>query len=131
MSDDTDHAMTPEVRAILANAMPHHFPPPSVKIAHLTVENAALQAKIAECEEYLKQGETPRQRMDRDHADVLSLMRLLGREKQRVELATAALEEIVRQCGNPIKSQPVSNERIIERNEETAMNALAEMRVKE
>ena len=47
---------------------------------------------IAECEEYLKQGETPRQRMDRDHADVLGLMRLLAREKQRTEAIVAAYD---------------------------------------
>ena len=97
------------------------------KIANLTEATAALKATIAECEMYLKDGETPRQRMDRDHADVLGLLRQLEREKTRVELAKSALEEIVEQCQNPIRTQPVSNERIIERNECTALNALAQM----
>ena len=38
---------------------------------------------IAECAMYLKPGETPRQRMDRDHADVLNLMKMLAMEKKK------------------------------------------------
>lgn len=48
---------------------------------------AELEAERAECDEYLKLDETPRQRMDRDQADVLSLMKLLKCEKYKLEAA--------------------------------------------
>ena len=54
------------------------------------------QGMVLDCEEYLKDGETPRQRMDRDQADVLGLMKLLQREKERVAIALAAGGETVR-----------------------------------
>jgi hypothetical protein len=40
-----------------------------------------LQALLDDCAEYLKDGETPRQRMDRDHHDVLSLMEMLAKDR--------------------------------------------------
>jgi hypothetical protein len=43
------------------------------------------EALVAECAEYLKEGETPRQRMDRDHKDALMLMELLVAEKTKVK----------------------------------------------
>lgn len=43
------------------------------------------QSMVLDCEEYLKPGETPRQRMDRDHADVLALLKLLEAEKRKAE----------------------------------------------
>lgn len=56
----------------------------------LAAERDAARALVAECAEYLKAGETPRQRMDRDHKDVLALMELLVAEKNKVrELKTA------------------------------------------
>lgn len=55
---------------------------------------AELEAERADCDKYLKPDETPRQRMDRDHADVLSLMKLLEREKYKLEAARdKALED--------------------------------------
>jgi hypothetical protein len=39
------------------------------------------EALVADCAEYLKDGETPRQRMDRDHADVLALMEMLAKDR--------------------------------------------------
>lgn len=53
----------------------------------------AAEALIADCADYLKEGETPRQRMDRDHKDVLALMDMLAKEKTKREAAEAALEE--------------------------------------
>lgn len=50
-------------------------------ITALRAEVKKLTEERDECNIYLKEGETPRQRMDRDHADVLSLMELLAREK--------------------------------------------------
>lgn len=51
------------------------------------------EALIADCADYLKEGETPRQRMDRDHKDVLALMDMLAKEKIKREAAEAALAE--------------------------------------
>jgi Asp-tRNA(Asn)/Glu-tRNA(Gln) amidotransferase B subunit len=53
----------------------------------------AAEALIADCADYLKEGETPRQRMDRDHKDVLALMDMLAKEKIKREAAEAALAE--------------------------------------
>ena len=49
------------------------------------------QSMVIDCEEYLKPGETPRQRMDRDHADVLGLIKLLETEKRKSERLEAQL----------------------------------------
>ena len=43
------------------------------------------QSMVLDCEEYLKPGETPRQRMDRDHADVLALIKLLEASRRKSE----------------------------------------------
>jgi len=56
----------------------------------LAVERDDAMALVAECAEYLKDGETPRQRMDRDHKDVLALMELLVAEKNKVRELKAA-----------------------------------------
>lgn len=55
----------------------------------------AAEALIADCADYMKEGETPRQRMDRDHKDVLALMDMLAKEKMKREAAEAALKEAV------------------------------------
>ena len=47
-----------------------------------STEVARLRALVAECADYLKEGETPRQRMDRDHADVLALMEMLAKDRK-------------------------------------------------
>ena len=52
------------------------------------------EALIAECDEYLKADETPRQRMDRDHADVLSLMDMLAKDRTRRDTAEAELTRL-------------------------------------
>lgn len=44
-----------------------------------------LHAQIAACEPYLKEGETPAERIERDHLDSLALMTLLAREKTKNE----------------------------------------------
>lgn len=58
-----------------------------------------LHAQIAACEPYLKEGETPAERIERDHKDSLALMTLLAREKTKNEAtlreaATQALEAL-------------------------------------
>jgi hypothetical protein len=49
------------------------------------------RAKATEvgCEKYLKEGETPAERIERDHLDSLALMGLLAKEKIRAERAEA------------------------------------------
>lgn len=54
-----------------------------------------LYAQIAACEPYLKEGETPAERIQRDHRDSLALMTLLAREKTKNEALLEALREIV------------------------------------
>ncbi len=58
------------------------------------------ESLIAECAEYLKEGETPKQRMDRDHADVLSLMEMLTTDRKRRDEAEArcqVLEAVIQE----------------------------------
>jgi predicted Zn-ribbon and HTH transcriptional regulator len=47
------------------------------------------QSMVLDCEKYLKPGETPRQRMDRDHAESLVLMKLYQGALERAEAAEA------------------------------------------
>jgi hypothetical protein len=47
------------------------------------------QSMVLDCEKYLKSGETPRQRMDRDHAESLALMKLYQAALERAEAAEA------------------------------------------
>jgi len=53
-----------------------------------------LHAQIAACEPYLKEGETPAERIERDHRDSLALMTLLAREKTKNEAMLEALKQI-------------------------------------
>ena len=48
----------------------------------IDTEVARLRALVDECADYLKESETPRQRMDRDHADVLALMEMLSKDRK-------------------------------------------------
>jgi chromosome segregation ATPase len=57
----------------------------------------AAEALVADCAEYLKDGETPRQRMDRDHADVLSLMAMLAKDRQERDDARAEIARLRRE----------------------------------
>ena len=52
------------------------------------------EALVADCAIYLKDGETPRERMDRDHADILGLMKLLEREKRNTEALQAEVARL-------------------------------------
>ena len=55
-----------------------------------------LHAQIAACEPYLKEGETPAERIERDHRDSLALMRLLAQEKTKNEVLLEALKAMLR-----------------------------------
>ena len=54
----------------------------------------AAEALVAECDIYLKEGETPRQRMDRDHLDVLALMKMLADDRKRRDEAEARVKAL-------------------------------------
>ena len=56
-------------------------------------ELAEARALISDCQRYLKEGETPRERMDRDFADNQSLLEMLATEKKAREASDAALLE--------------------------------------
>ena len=53
-----------------------------------------LHAQIAACEPYLKEGETPAERIERDHKDSLALMTLLAREKTKNEALLEAYKKM-------------------------------------
>lgn len=55
-------------------------------IRTVLVNRAALIEAIADCEHYLKDRETPRQRMDRFHAEILGLMKELERVSRNREM---------------------------------------------
>lgn len=53
-----------------------------------------LEALVAECDIYLKEGETPRQRMDRDHLDILALGKMLADDRKRRDEAEARVKAL-------------------------------------
>jgi hypothetical protein len=65
------------------------------RIAALEAEGDKLQSLIEDCSIYLKDGETPRQRMDRDHADVLSLMEMLAKDRKERDAARAERDRLI------------------------------------
>ena len=77
-----------------------------------------LRAERDACAIYLKPDETPRERMDRDHKDVLGLMKLLEQKAIRAEKAEAerdALRAALERCpptSNPTLSAEYHLERI-------------------
>lgn len=60
-----------------------------------SAELRRFHALIAACEPYLKEGETPVERMERDHRDSLALMTLLAREKTKNEALLEALKVVI------------------------------------
>lgn len=52
-----------------------------------------LRQMLADCEQYLKEGETPAQRIERERRDTEALLNLLIREKQKTE---AMAKEVAR-----------------------------------
>ena len=69
------------------------------EIDRLAAQRDALQAAIDACAIYLKEGETPAQRIERDHRDSLALMRLLAQEKLKSETLMEFVLE-ARRSGN-------------------------------
>ena len=61
-------------------------------VDELEAERDALQATLNACAIYLKDGETPAQRIHRDHCDALALMSLLAQEKRKSEALLEALK---------------------------------------
>jgi len=54
-----------------------------------------LRQMLADCAQYLKDGETPAQRIERERRDTESVLNLLIREKQKTERMSAALRDLV------------------------------------
>ena len=50
---------------------------------------------LADCAQYLKEGETPAQRIERERRDTEAVLNLLIREKQKTERMSAALRDLV------------------------------------
>ncbi len=69
------------------------------EIERLRAHIAALETLVADCAVYLKDGETPRQRMDRDHDDVLALMAMLAKDRTERDRLRAALAPLVALAG--------------------------------
>jgi hypothetical protein len=78
-----------------AFTLPDYVCPPLANPQHPATTSDDLVERLRECAEYLKPGETPAQRMARDHKDILALMKLLQREKERVETLKTALHDAV------------------------------------
>ncbi len=84
--DDTMKAARQAFHAILALETDLEGPP-------IRIIADAIQSAIGPCEVYLKDGETVRERMDRFHSEVLSLVELLAREKDKHARALHAERE--------------------------------------
>lgn len=67
---------------------------PEQWIDSAAAELRRIQAQMTACEPYLKEGETPAERIERDHRDSLALMTLLAREKTKNEALLAVLKEL-------------------------------------
>lgn len=68
---------------------------PVGKFCHdAAAELRRLHGLIDECAIYLKEGETPAQRIARDHGDSIALMTLLAREKRKSETLLEALKRV-------------------------------------
>lgn len=61
--------------------------------AESAAELAALRRQLEACAIYLKPGETPRERMDRDAGDSAALMKLFEAEKRTTEALRSELED--------------------------------------
>lgn len=84
--------MTTQPEALrLADAMESGNYPDDYAVA---AELRRLHAEIADCNPYLKEGETPSERIQRDHRDSIALMTLLAREKTKNEALLAALKTV-------------------------------------
>lgn len=55
-----------------------------------------LRKMLADCEQYLKEGETPAQRIERERRDTEAVLNLLIREKRKNERMRKALQQIAR-----------------------------------
>lgn len=53
-----------------------------------------LRQMLADCERYLKEGETPAQRIERERRDTEAVLNLLIREKHKTERMIEALRQI-------------------------------------
>lgn len=53
-----------------------------------------LRQMLADCEKYLKEGETPAQRIERERRDTEAVLNLLIREKRKTERMREALQQI-------------------------------------
>lgn len=53
-----------------------------------------LRQMLADCEQYLKEGETPAQRIERERRDTEAVLNLLIREKRKTERMRETLQQI-------------------------------------
>lgn len=54
-----------------------------------------LRQMLADCAKYLKEGETPAQRIERERRDTEAVLNLLVREKQRTEAMKEVMQRMV------------------------------------
>jgi len=78
------------------------------QIDRLTTQRDALQAVIDACAIYLKEGETPAQRIERDHRDALALMSLLAQEKRKSEALLEFAQEVRRTGDTRLASMAIA-----------------------
>ena len=77
-------------------------------LARVEAQRDALQAAIDACAIYLKEGETPAQRIERDHRDSLALMRLLAQEKLKSETLMEFVLEVRRSGDTRLASMAIA-----------------------
>ena len=70
------------------------------RYGHVEGDARALRKMVADCEPYLKDGETPAQRIERERRDTEAVLTLLVREKQKTERLAAALNLIAERTGS-------------------------------
>ena len=79
-------------------------------VAAKDAEIAALQARIDDCAPYLKQGQTPVERMQQDQADILSLMKSLERKKERAAMWPRHLFNLIERAREYVQDSLESHE---------------------
>ena len=107
--DDTVQAAAELIRLSAENeAFGLHLSERMKDLFKVEAQRDALQVAIDACAIYLKEGETPAQRIERDHRDSLALMRLLAQEKHKSEALLEFAQEVRRSGDTRLASMAIA-----------------------
>ena len=88
-------------RVLAMTCIPHRVPEcqqckkgQTMADGSVTGDVRELRQMLADCEQYLKEGETPAQRIERERRDTEAVLNLLIREKRKTERMREALQHI-------------------------------------